>query len=93
MVRGESQETQNQARRPSVGARKLQELLEASATSARTGPLHSACPGPTPLSCQSGSGPHSGSVLWEEDSLLSETKPRGRVWGPGVSPACSPGYV
>lgn len=70
MVRGESQETQNQARRPSVGARKLQELPETSTTSARQHLSIQPAPAPVPWSCQSGPGPHSGSVLCEGDSLL-----------------------
>lgn len=72
MVRGESQEMQNQARRPSVGARKLQELPETSTTSARQhlSIQPAPAPAPVPQSCQSGPRPHSGSVLWEGDSLL-----------------------
>ena len=53
MVRGESQETQNQARRPSVGARKLQELPETSTSSARQDLSIQPAPAPVPRSSQS----------------------------------------
>ena len=95
MVRGESQETWNRARRPSVAAGRLQEIPEAFRTRARrTSTLSLPLPCATETVNQ-GLDHTWGSVQWERNSVLGETKARG-TWGPGleeVSRLLSPGRV